>query len=101
MAATVTDERRNLTELRPDERNARTHSPAQVQQIAASIREFGFVAPVVIRPDGRIIGGHATIEACRQLQHADAPCRVVAGLTDDQYTLLALALNRLPERSDW
>lgn len=98
---TITDEVRAIAALVPDRRNARRHPAAQVAQIARAIDEFGFINRIVVRPDGRIIGGHATVEALKQLGRQDAECRVVAGLTDAQYKRLALALNKLPEGSDW
>jgi hypothetical protein len=53
--------------LQPAARNARTHSRKQVQQIAASIREFGFVNPVLVDDEDRVIAGHARIEAAKLL----------------------------------
>jgi ParB-like nuclease domain len=49
--------------LRPDPRNARTHPKQQVDQIVASIRQFGFVNPILADPDGRIIAGHGRLMA--------------------------------------
>lgn len=99
--STVNDDTRNIETLHPDPNNARRHPAAQITQIAASIRRFGMVAPIIIRPDGTLIGGEATLTACRNLGHRTIACRVVAGLTDAQYRALALALNRLPEQSQW
>lgn len=101
MTATVTDETRAIVGLRPDPKNARHHTPTQVDEIADSIRRFGMVAPIVVRPNGLLIGGHATLIACQKLGHREINCRVVSGLTDPQYRALALALNRLPEHSRW
>lgn len=97
----VTDEVRKAAELVPDPKNARRHDESQVAGIVGSIEEFGFVQKVVIRPDGRIIGGHATLEALKRLARTDVECRVVDGLTEPQYQKLALALNKLPENSHW
>jgi len=87
--------------LRPDPRNARVHSAQQIATIAASIRRFGFVNPIVIRPNGQIIGGHATAQALQSLGRVDCDCRVVDGLSESEYSALAIALNRLPEGSEW
>jgi ParB-like chromosome segregation protein Spo0J len=97
----ITDETRKVAELKADPKNARRHSEAQVAQIASSIERFGFINRIVIRPNGTIIGGHATVEAVRRLSHETIDCRVVAGLTDAQYRALGLALNKIPENSRW
>ena len=60
--------------LIPYARNSRTHSEAQVAQIAASIREFGFTNPVLIDGEGGIIAGHGRVMAARKLGMADVPC---------------------------
>jgi len=95
------NETRALETLRPDPRNARLHSSKQIANIAASIRRFGFVSPIVIRPDGQLIGGHATLQALQSLGRVDCDCRVVDGLSEAEYSALAIALNRLPETSAW
>ena len=56
---------RAVEELRPYERNPRKHPPKQIEKLAASIREFGFLIPVLIEADGRIIAGHARVEAAK------------------------------------
>jgi ParB-like chromosome segregation protein Spo0J len=98
---TVSDDTRAIDTLRPDPKNARKHPAHQIDAIAKSISTFGMVAPVIIRPDGILIGGEATLTACRKLGHKSISCRVVDGLTDPQYRALGLALNRLPEQSQW
>ena len=60
-------ERRPVSSLIPYARNSRTHSEAQVKQIAASIREWGWTVPVLIDPDGGIIAGHGRILAAQKL----------------------------------
>src|SRR5712672_2619621 len=64
---------RQVQDLIPYARNARTHSPAQVAQIAGSIREFGFTNPVLIDPKGGIIAGHGRVLAARQLGMGQIP----------------------------
>src|ERR1700736_5321858 len=56
-----------IEKLIPNSRNARTHSAAQVAQVAASIQEFGWTNPILIRPDCRVIAGHARLLAARQV----------------------------------
>ena len=100
-SAQVSDQNRAINLLRPDPHNARRHTPAQIDEIAASIRRFGMVAPIIIRPNGMIIGGHATWVACQNLGHRTINCRVVHNLSESAYQALGLALNRLPEHSKW
>lgn len=88
-------------QLRPYERNARTHSPEQVEQIARSIRAFGFTNPVLVDPEGRIIAGHGRLAAALKLGMAEVPCLTVAGLTDEQRRALILADNKLALNAGW
>ena len=62
-------ERWAIQRLVPYARNARTHSPGQVDQIAASIREWGWTNPVLVDEQGTIIAGHGRVLAARKLQH--------------------------------
>lgn len=97
----TTNERRKVAELTADPKNARRHSEAQIAQIEASIAEFGYVAPVIIRPNGQLIGGHATVQALQRLHTEEVDCRVVHGLTEAKYRKLGIALNKIPENSRW
>lgn len=97
----ISDETRPLSSLKADPKNARRHPEQQIAKIAASIEQFGYVTPIVIRPDGTIIGGHATAEGLKRLGRDKVEVRVVAGLTPAQYQALGLALNKLPEGSSW
>jgi ParB-like chromosome segregation protein Spo0J len=62
--------------LRPYENNARTHGPEQVEQIAASIREFGFTNPILALPDGRVIAGHGRLQAVASMDWRHVPALV-------------------------
>ena len=66
-------EMRPISALVPYARNSRTHSPAQVDQIVASMREWGWTNPVLIDEDGMIIAGHGRILAAQKLDMVDAP----------------------------
>lgn len=90
-----------IDKIIPYARNARTHSPEQVAQIAASIREFGFNNPVLIDKDGGIIAGHGRVLAARQLEMTDIPCVRLGHLTDTQRRAYIIADNRLAETSGW
>lgn len=94
-------ERRPLDGLKDYERNARTHSPEQIEQIANSIREFGWTIPVLIGEDGTIIAGHARVAAARQLGLKEAPVIVARGWSEAQRRAYVLADNKLAENAGW
>jgi DNA modification methylase len=94
-------ERRAIEQLIPYIRNARTHSDAQVAQVAGSIAEFGFVNPILVGEDGVIIAGHARLAAARLLQLAEVPVIVLAHLSATQRRALVLADNKLAENAAW
>jgi DNA modification methylase len=87
--------------LRPYARNARTHSPKQIAQIAASIREFGFNNPVLIDRQAEIIAGHGRVEAAKRLGLNTVPCMRLEHLTEVQKRAYILADNRLAEKAGW
>src|SRR6059036_1010250 len=76
-------------------RNARTHSDAQVAEIAGSIRTFGFTNPVLVGDDGDVIAGHGRLAAARLLGLADIPVIPLRGLSEVQRRQLMLADNRI------
>jgi DNA modification methylase len=94
-------ERWPIDKLIPYARNARTHSDAQVAQIAASIREFGFTNPVLIDGDGNIIAGHGRVLAARKLGMQEVPCIRIEHLTDAQRRAYIIADNRLALDAGW
>lgn len=94
-------ERRPISELVPYARNARTHSDAQIVQIRASIREFGFINPVLIDAAGNIIAGHGRVLAAQAEGMTEVPCVLVEHLSDTQRRAYILADNRLAEMSGW
>lgn len=81
--------------LVPYARNARTHSPEQVAQIAASIREFGFLSPVVTTKDGTILCGHGRFYAAQKLGLKKIPCIREDHLTEAQRRAYIIADNKL------
>lgn len=87
--------------LIPYARNSRTHSDAQVAQIAASIKEFGFTNPVLIDKDGGIIAGHGRVMAARKLKLDEVPCIRLGHLTDTQKRAYIIADNKLALNSGW
>jgi DNA modification methylase len=87
--------------LIPYARNARTHSDAQVAQIAASIAEFGFTNPILAGSDGVIVAGHGRLAAAQKLGLASVPVVVLDHLTATQRRALVIADNRIAENAEW
>ncbi len=87
--------------LIPYARNSRTHSPEQVAQIAASIREFGFTNPVLIDADGGIIAGHGRVMGARQLGMTELPCLRLGHLSETQKRAYIIADNKLALNAGW
>ena len=87
--------------LIPYLRNARTHSQEQVEQIAASIREFGFTNPILIGDDDGIVAGHGRLMAAKLLGLKEVPVIVLAHLNEVQRRALVLADNRIAESAGW
>src|ERR1022692_2636271 len=79
-----------VTRLIPSARNARTHSDAQIAEIAGSIQAFGFSNPILVGEDGDIIAGHGRLAAARQLGIAEVPVIVLIGLNEIQRRQLML-----------
>lgn len=90
-----------LAQLKPWTRNARTHSKKQVQQIAQSIRTFGFTNPVLIDGDLTILAGHGRVEAARLLGMTDVPCIRLDHMSQEQKQAYILADNKLALNAGW
>lgn len=91
----------DIEKLIPYVNNAKEHSDSQVTKIAASIREFGFLNPVLIDKDFNIIAGHGRVMAAKKLEWKDVPCIFIEGLSEAQRKAYILADNRLGELADW
>lgn len=91
----------SVQELVPYARNARRHTPEQIQEIRASIREFGFLAPVLVDRDKNIIAGHGRVQAAQAEGLAEVPCVFVEHLTDAQRRAYIIADNRMSELGMW
>lgn len=91
----------DVGELRCAPRNARTHSPRQLRQIAESIRAFGFTNPVLVDGDGQVIAGHGRLEAAKQLGLQCVPTLCIDWLTATQQRAYVIADNRLAEKAGW
>ena len=90
-----------IEKLVPYAKNARTHSDAQVAQIAASIREWGFTTAILVDESGSIIAGHGRVMAARKLGMASLPVMVAAGWTDAQKRAYVIADNKLALNAGW
>src|SRR3990172_2858475 len=90
-----------IDKLIPYARNARTHSDAQVAQIAASIAEFGFNSPVLVDSNAGVIAGHGRLLAARKLGLTEVPVIVLDHLSETQKRADIIADNRLAELAGW
>ena len=90
-----------IDKLIPYARNPRTHSEAQVAQIAASIREFGFTNPILVDTHAGIIAGHGRLLAARKLQLEQVPVIVLDHLSEAQKRAYILVDNKLAENAGW
>lgn len=94
-------ERRETAQLIPYARNSRTHSDAQVAQIAASMREWGWTNPILIDEEGMIIAGHGRVQAAQLLEILEVPVIVAAGWTEAQKKAYVIADNKLAMNAGW
>ena len=90
-----------VDDLTPYARNSRTHSAEQIDQVAASIKEFGFTNPILIDKDIGIIAGHGRVLAAKQLNMDHVPCIRLDHLTDAQKRAYIIADNKLALNSGW
>ncbi|MFP4593502.1 site-specific DNA-methyltransferase [Ralstonia sp.] len=94
-------EMRPVEALIPYARNAKRHSDTQVAQIAASIREFGWGAPILVDGQNNVIAGHGRLLAARKLGMTEVPVVPMDHLTDTQRRALILADNKIGENAEW
>ena len=90
-----------VSKLTAYETNSRTHSDEQINQIAASINEFGFTNPVLIDPDNTIIAGHGRVQAAKQIGMDEVPCLRLSHLTEAQRKAYVIADNKLALNAGW
>jgi DNA modification methylase len=91
----------SLRDLKPAKRNARTHSKRQIEQIAASIKRFGFITPIIVDKYGQIVAGHGRADAAKLLGLKAAPVIQVTDLSELELRAYALADNRISESAGW
>ena len=90
-----------VDDLIPYAKNARTHDDKQVDLIARSIQEFGFLNPILIDKEKNVIAGHGRIMAAQKIGMESVPVLYVEGLTEEQKRAYILADNRLTEMGGW
>jgi ParB-like chromosome segregation protein Spo0J len=92
---------KKLSDLSGYDSNSRTHSEEQIQQIAKSIKTFGFTNPILIDENNGIIAGHGRALAAAILNIDNVPCMVIDGLTQHDKAALVIADNKLAENAGW
>jgi DNA modification methylase len=95
------DRRLSIQEIKANLRNARTHSKAQIRQIAESIKAFGFGAPVLVDETFTLICGYGRLKAAERLNIAEIPAVQLLGLSEAQRRGLALADNKIADNAGW
>ncbi len=90
----------NIEDIKPYSKNAKKHDKKQIQQVAASIKRFGFVQPIVIDKNNEVVIGHCRLEAAKLLGLKEVPTITVENLSDEEVKALRLADNKLNE-SAW
>jgi DNA modification methylase len=90
-----------IDKLIPYANNARTHSPAQINKLRGSLREFGFINPVIIDRDYNIIAGHGRVMAAREEKLTEIPCVFADHLTEAQKKAYIIADNRMALDAGW
>lgn len=90
-----------VEQLSPYVNNPRTHSPAQVDMLVNSLKEFGFVNPILTGDDGTIVAGHGRLMAAQVLNMPTVPVIRLSHLTEDQKKAYVIADNKLAENSNW
>ena len=91
----------SLDKLVPYVNNARTHSPEQIGKLRSSLREFGFINPIIIDRDFGIIAGHGRVLAAREEGIKEVPCVFVDHLTEAQKKAYIIADNRMALDAGW
>ena len=92
---------KKVSDLIPYVNNSRTHSETQVNQICASINEFGFTNPLLIDEKDNIIAGHGRLLASKKLKMEEVPCIVLEGLTEAQKKAYIIADNKMALNAGW
>ena len=87
--------------LIPYERNSKIHSEEQIDQLVASIKEWGWTIPILIDEENNILAGHGRYEAAKKLKIKEVPCLVAKNWSDEQKRAYIIADNKLSENGEW
>ena len=90
----------SVKDLIPYDRNTKKHDKTQINNVAESIKQYGFVQPIVIDKDNVVVIGHCRLLAAKQLKMKEVPCVCVEDLTDEQVKALRIVDNKSNE-SPW
>ena len=90
----------SVKELKPYAKNTKKHDKTQIENVAESIKQYGFVQPIVIDKDNTVVIGHCRLLAAKQLKMKEVPCVCVEDLTDEQVKALRIVDNKSNE-SPW
>lgn len=90
-----------ISQLKPDSKNPRTHSEGQIKRVAKNIKKFGFLFPILVDANGRVIAGHARIRAMKRLGRSSVPTICISHLSDTQIRAVMIADNKLSELASW
>ena len=93
--------RRAIAELTPADGNPRTHSSAQIDQLVASIEEWGWTIPILIDEDDQIIAGHGRVMAAEKMGLEEVPCMTARGWSKAQKRAYVIADNQLAVNAGW
>jgi ParB-like chromosome segregation protein Spo0J len=96
-----TIEWRPVNELKLRKSNPNTHSLEQIEQIVASMQQFGWTIPVLIDETGELLAGHGRVRAARLAGFPQAPCIVARGWSDAQKAAYVIADNKIGQNSEW
>ena len=90
-----------VSDLKEYEKNSRTHSPGQVQQLCDSINEFGFTVPLLVDENNVVLAGHGRLMAAKNLGMTEVPCVQVSHLSSEQKRAYVITDNKLALNSGW
>lgn len=91
----------DTADLLPYVNNSRTHSPEQVEQIAISMREFGWTQPIIVDDENMVLAGHGRLMAAKKLKMEKCPVVRASNLSPAQKKAYVIADNKIAENSDW
>jgi hypothetical protein len=97
----LTVEYRPVSSLKPDPRNARTHPKRQLNQLRASILQFGFTNPILVDEEGVLIAGHGRLRAAKDIGLPKVPVIEIDGLSDAEKKALRIADNKIALNAGW